>query len=99
LLQKAIEAVKSNERSIRKAAEQYGVKKSTLGDHVSGKITTSNKIGRKTIFPIEVEKQLVAKRKCSFSHLCLNCYHRTCMSTSVNIRLKLIYRLKFSILL
>jgi hypothetical protein len=53
--------VKSNERSIRKAAEQYGVKKSTLGDQVSGKITTSNKIGRKTIFPIEVEKQLVAK--------------------------------------
>ena len=38
-------------------------------------------------------------RKCSFSHLCLNCYHRTCMSTSVNIRLKIFYRLKFSILL
>jgi hypothetical protein len=28
-LQKAIEAVKSNERSIRKAAEQYGVKNET----------------------------------------------------------------------
>lgn len=53
---KAIEAVKSNEMS-----EQYGVKKSTLGDHLSGKITTGSKIGRNTVFPIEVEKQLVAK--------------------------------------
>jgi hypothetical protein len=54
--------VKSNERSIRKAAEQYGVKKSTLGDHVSGKITNGSKIGRKTVFPIEVEKQLMGFR-------------------------------------
>ena len=53
--------MKSNERSIRKAAEQYGVKKSTLGDHVSDKITNGSKIGRKTVFPIEVEKELVAK--------------------------------------
>ncbi|CAC5378343.1 unnamed protein product [Mytilus coruscus] len=61
MLQRAIEAVRSNQMSIRKAADHYGVKKSTLGDHVSGKIATGRKSGRSTVFELDVEKQIVAK--------------------------------------
>ena len=36
-LQKAINAVKSKQMTLRKALEAYNVKKSTLHDHVKGK--------------------------------------------------------------
>ena len=36
-LQKAIDAVKSKEMTLRKALEAFNVKKSTLHDHVKGK--------------------------------------------------------------
>lgn len=47
-LAEAIEAVKSRYMSIRKAVEHYGVKKSTLADHVSGKVKRK-KSGRDTV--------------------------------------------------
>ena len=37
-LEKAVSEVLSNQLSIQKAAEQYGIPRSTLHDHVSGRV-------------------------------------------------------------
>ena len=55
-LSKAIDAVRSKQMSIRKAAEIYGVKKSTLGDHLTGKVSRKSS-GRSTVFSSEVGVQ------------------------------------------
>ena len=52
--------------SIRKASEHFGIKRSTLGDHVSGKVS-SRKSGRSTVFSAEVENHIVKKAQTASS--------------------------------
>ena len=49
-IQKAVKSVKSNQMSIRKAAKQYGIAKSTLADYVSGRSTEGVAAGRPQLF-------------------------------------------------
>lgn len=55
----AVSSVKKGELSIRKAAENYGVPKSTLHDHVTGRIKPGATIGHPTYFTQEEENNLV----------------------------------------
>ena len=60
-LEKAIDAVQTKGMSIRKAAEMYEVKRSTLGDQISGRVVNGRKSGRNTVFTLDVERQIVQK--------------------------------------
>lgn len=55
----AIEAVKDGE-SVRKAAMDFNVPKSTLGDRVSGRTEHGKKSGPEQILALEDEKKLAA---------------------------------------
>ena len=55
----AIEAVKDDE-SVRKAAMDFNVPKSTLGDRVSGRTEHGKKSGPEQILALEDEKKLAA---------------------------------------
>ncbi|XP_062596590.1 uncharacterized protein LOC134258049 [Saccostrea cucullata] len=55
----AYDAVKSGKLSLKKAAEKFGVKKSTLYDRVSGKIDVYASSGRKPALNPEIEKRIV----------------------------------------
>lgn len=54
-LVKAVEAVRSNLMSIRKAAETFHVPKSTISDKVTGRSEIDANIGRKPSLPECVE--------------------------------------------
>ena len=56
-LQLALEAGK-NGMSMRKAAKQYGVPKSTLNDRSTGKKPPSVQFGRKPVIPLDIENRL-----------------------------------------
>ncbi|XP_069136714.1 jerky protein homolog-like [Argopecten irradians] len=58
-MHRAVNAVRNEGLSVRKAAEAFGIAKSTLSDHVSGKVALGSRSGRKTVFPAEVEKEMV----------------------------------------
>lgn len=58
-LEKAVCAVKDGSLSVRKAAEQFGVPKSTIGDRISGKHELHVKNGRPPCIPREIEEKIV----------------------------------------
>ena len=58
-MDKACEAVLSHKVSVRLAAEEYGVPRSTLNDKVSGKVPVQAKSGRKAYLTDEEEDRLV----------------------------------------
>ena len=58
-MDKACEAVLSHKLSVRLAAEEYGVPRSTLNDKVSGKVPVQAKSGRKAYLTDEEEDRLV----------------------------------------
>ena len=58
-MESAYEAVKSGRMSIRRAAEEYGVPKSTLHDKVSRKVKINAKLGSKRYLTDEEEVKLV----------------------------------------
>ena len=62
-LTKAVDAVKSRQMSVRKAAAWYHVPKSTIQDQVSGKVAPGAKAGAQPVFPKEVEDCISAKIK------------------------------------
>ena len=59
-MQKAIAAVEQGTDSIRRAAEKYGIPRSTLHDHVSGKVDLRAKPGRDPYLSLEEEEELVS---------------------------------------
>lgn len=58
-MQNAVAAVEKGEDSIRRAAEKYDIPRSTLHDHVSGKIQHGAKPGRDPYLTIEEEEELI----------------------------------------
>ena len=58
-MDKACEAVLSHKISVRLAAEEYRVPRSTLNDKVSGKVPVQAKSGRKAYLTDEEEDRLV----------------------------------------
>lgn len=58
-LARAIEEVRANKLSLRKAALQYGVPKSTLSMYVAGKLELGAKRGPASILSAEEEQRLV----------------------------------------
>lgn len=56
-LQKAIEDVKGNKLSIRKAAEKWGVPKSIISNAVANK--SNRKVGGQTVLSDDEERQLI----------------------------------------
>ena len=61
VLNDAVAACKSGAVSMRKASSIYGIPLTTLHDHVSGKISSGALPGRGTVFPEEIEQQMVSK--------------------------------------
>ena len=55
----AIEDVRTNKLSLRKAARQYGIPKSTLSLYVSGKLQIGAKRGPASVLSAEEEQRLV----------------------------------------
>jgi hypothetical protein len=60
-LENAIDAVKSKGMSFGKASKMFNVPKTTIVDHVTGKIKIGSKPGRKTVFPVDVENVIVQR--------------------------------------
>lgn len=58
-MEKALDAVVSKHASIRRAALDYGVPKSTLGDRVSGRVLPGSVSGPSTYLTAEEEEELV----------------------------------------
>ncbi len=58
-LQRAVEAVQSGRMSLRMAQTHYGIKKSTIHDHASGKAKALTR-GQPAIFTQAEEKRLIA---------------------------------------
>ena len=58
-MQKALQAVKLDGASVRKAAMEYGVPKSTLGDRVSGRVTHGTVSGPPKYLSEQEEEELV----------------------------------------
>ena len=59
-MSKAVVAVEQGGDSIRRAADKYGVPRSTLHDHVSGKVEHGAKPGRDAYLSLEEEEELVS---------------------------------------
>nr|XP_011443131.2 jerky protein homolog [Crassostrea gigas] len=57
-MKKAVDAVQKGEYSVRKAAEKYGVNKSTLHDTCKKKYKNPGKPGRAPLVPIEIENKI-----------------------------------------
>ena len=55
----AVAAVKNGSMSIRKAAVEYDVPRSTLADRVSGKVAVDCSIGRRPTLPKHLETEVV----------------------------------------
>lgn len=62
-LEKALAAVKTNQMSIRAAAKEFSVPKSTLSDRLTGKVAENASPGKQTVFPLEVENDIAQKIK------------------------------------
>lgn len=60
-LENAVDAVKLKGMSYGKASKMFKVPKTTIVDHVTGKIKKGAKPGRKTVFPIEIENTIVER--------------------------------------
>ncbi|XP_033730751.1 uncharacterized protein LOC117320202 [Pecten maximus] len=60
-LDSAVSAVRSGHLSLRKASKKYAVPKTTLIDHVSGRIESGARPGRKPYLTPKVEEALVSK--------------------------------------
>ena len=58
-MEKAYEAVAAGKMCVQKAAEEYGVPKSTLHDRVSGKVALNARSGRKKLLTDEEEASLI----------------------------------------
>ena len=58
-MQKAYEAVTAGKMSVRKAAEEYGMPRSTLHDRVTGKVALKAKCGPKMYLSDEEEVRMV----------------------------------------
>ena len=58
-MEKAYEAVAAGKMCVQKAAEEYGVPKSTLHDRVSGKVALNARSGRKKLLNDEEEASLI----------------------------------------
>ena len=66
VMEKAINAVINDGVSIRRAAEDYGIPKSTLGDRISGRILPGSSSGPRKLLTTEEEEDLVAfLRRCA----------------------------------
>ena len=66
LIEKAINAVINDGVSISRAAEDYGIPKSTLGDRISGRILPGSSSGPRKLLTTEEEVDLVAfLRRCA----------------------------------
>ncbi|KAH3860523.1 hypothetical protein DPMN_023424 [Dreissena polymorpha] len=55
---KAVAQVQLGNLSIRKAAETFNVPRSSLHDHISGRMEVHATPGKRTVFPAEVEHLL-----------------------------------------
>ena len=55
----AIADVKFNRLSLRKASKKYGVPKSTLDDHVTGKVPEGARWGKQPLFNAREETEMV----------------------------------------
>lgn len=62
-LSKAVDMVRSGLMSYRKASNMFGVPKTTIVDHVSGKVSEGASRGKSTVFPEDVENKLAEKIK------------------------------------
>ncbi len=60
-LEEAVGLIKAGKISIRKAAGRYNIPKSTLSDHVSGKILPGAKAGKTPAIPADVEAEMTKK--------------------------------------
>ena len=58
-MERALEEVSSGSMTIRRAAEEYGVPRSTLGDRASGRVICGAKSGAPTYLSPEEEEELV----------------------------------------
>jgi len=56
-MQKAVDTVKKKSMSVRQATVQFDIKRSTLADHISGRIKVGRNSGRDTAFPAEVARK------------------------------------------
>ena len=59
-MQRAVTAVEKQGESLRHASEKYGIPRSTLHDHISGKVEHGSKPGRGSYLSPEEEEQLVS---------------------------------------
>ena len=62
-LETAVDMVKCGKMSIRKAAKNFHIPKSTIGDRISGRVPEGAKVGKSTVFLMEVENKLAGKVK------------------------------------
>ncbi|CAG2188941.1 unnamed protein product [Mytilus edulis] len=60
-LENAIKSIKDGVYSYRRASQVFGVPKTTIIDHVSGRIELNAKPGRKPVIPIEMENVVARK--------------------------------------
>ena len=58
-MEKALEEVSSGSMTVRCAAEEYGVPRSTLGDSASGRVVSGTKSGAPIYLSPEEEEELV----------------------------------------
>ncbi|KAK6191139.1 hypothetical protein SNE40_002880 [Patella caerulea] len=58
-MEEAILSIKTGRLSYSEAFNKYGIAKSTLRDHVKGKILPGSLIGRPTVIPEKIENQIV----------------------------------------
>jgi transposase len=59
-MKQAVEAIEKRETSVRKAAELYGVPRSTLHDKVSGKTAEDARSGPQSYLSLEEEEELTS---------------------------------------
>ncbi len=59
-MQKAVAAVEKQGESIRRVSEKYGIPRSTLHDHISGKVEHGSKPGQASYLSPEEEEELVS---------------------------------------
>lgn len=60
-LDKALQAVRNNEMSQRKASQAFGVPQATISDHIRGKVSDGAVPGRAPVIPRKVEAVITEK--------------------------------------
>lgn len=60
-LDKALQAVRNNEMSQRKASHAFGVHQATISDHIRGKVSDEAVPGRAPVIPRKVEAVITEK--------------------------------------